>query len=436
MVLLLATTGFSQVLKNPAARTHVKMVNGAPVKFTSKLQTVVELNFTMGNGHQPGKKIITDGLTRVATTYGGFKITKFATASDGSERGTVPNFTVTDLMAGEVIVANNVGSFGEAAVGSAKQSAIQSSIETNGRGYLGIHGSGDNQAGGWPWYTSTLHPMSYQGHENRSLAPVYKHLGTAKHIVMDSILLTKTVAATVPNELNTAGVEVISTESVPTRRMKNEWYKFGRDISRDAKFKDSVTILLKYDGRALGSSELDPEYKRKGGNLYTYIYKVGKGLTSYIPAGHENDELMDANSGFDGGTGDYDRYVAQTLFFLAGYNQTPCDNSCIGLPVVTADNLLTGEKIITVSTGFKAAAANPELHFNPAVMGFVSSFEAKYEAKVTDMQGRVHFRKSGEGKVDHRFDQSALRPGVYFMSVRIGKAAPQVRRYALLPATR
>lgn len=434
--LLVASAAFSQTMRKPASREHVKIINGVATKFTSKLATIVELNFTMNNGHQPGKLVITTALTRIAVNYGGLTVNKFTTASDGSVRGVVPNFTVTDLMAGQVIVANNISFFGEAAVGTAKQSAVQTTIETNGRGYLGFHGSGDNQATGWPWFTSTLHPMSYQGHENRSLAPVYKHLPTARHMIMDSILFSATTAANVPNELDGAGAEVVTTTPVPTRRMMNEWYRFGRDISRDAAYSSRVTTLLKYDPRALGTSELDPEYKRRGGNLYTYLYKVGAGMTSFIPAGHENDELLAPTTGFDGGVGDFDRYVAQTLFFLAGYNQTTCDVSCNGLAIADTSNLLTGDKYVATSVGGKAIAIHQDLTFNSTKLGFSSTFEKKYNAKVTDLHGRVIFHMTGKGRVNHEFDTSKLKPGVYFLTVQIGSAPAQARRYALLPTSR
>ncbi|MEO6097860.1 MAG: T9SS type A sorting domain-containing protein [Fibrobacteria bacterium] len=431
--LLSAASAYSQgAMRKPAAREHVKKLeDGSFAKFTSKLTTVVELNFTMNNGHQPGKKVITDALTRIATNYGGIKVNKFATASDGSVKGTVPEFTVTDLMAGEVIVSNNISSIGSTAIGTAKHSAIQTTIETNGRGYLAFHGSGDEGTNSWPWYTSTLHPMSYKGHENRSAAPVYKHPDMANHVILDSILTAKTVPLAVPNGVNASGAEVITPSPVPTRAMKNEWYRFGRDISTDAAFKDKVTVLLKYDPRALGANDLDAEYKRKGGNMYTYILQVGKGLTSYIPAGHENDELLDPNTGFDGGAGDFDRYVAQSLFFLAGYNQVPCDASCNGLPILDANNLLTGEKYSGSNSVGRAVAINPELAFNAGTLGFSSTFEGKFEARVTDLQGRLIFRKSGVGRVNHEFDTSVLKRGVYFLSVRIGKAQAKVRRYAL-----
>jgi hypothetical protein len=436
-VLLASPSAFSQVLRKPAAREHVREVNGQGVKFTSKLATIVELNFTMGNGHQPGKKIITDGLTRIATAYGGLKVNKFASGSDGSQPNVVPAFTVADLMAGEVIVANNIGSFGHTALGTARRNAIQAAIEANGRGYLGFHGSGDDQTNGWTWFTGTLHPVSYKGHGNRSTAPVYKHLATARHVILDSILSTRVSSAIVPDELDGAGKEVLTPTPVATRRMLNEWYFFDRDISRDAAFKDKVTILLKYDPRGLAEPELGSLYKRKGGNLYTYLYQVGAGLTSYLPAGHANDELLDANTGFDGGTGDYDRYVAQTLFYLAGYDQTDCDASCNGLPLVDSRGMLTGRVPDGISgkASGRTVAMHPELVLDAARIAFTSTFDGPYEARVTDMRGRLLDRKRGAGETTYAFDEGALEPGVYFLSVKVG-AHMRTRRYARFTGSR
>src|SRR5690606_16823594 len=56
--------------KNPAVRTHVKIVDGQAIKFTSKLKKVVELNFTFGFHHSGSKTIISETLTRVADMYG------------------------------------------------------------------------------------------------------------------------------------------------------------------------------------------------------------------------------------------------------------------------------------------------------------------------------------------------------------------------------
>lgn len=436
VILLLVGIGDSQLPKNPAARTHVKMVNGVYTKFTSKLQTIVELNFTLGFSHQPGKKVITDALSRIVAAYGNLKINKFASAADGSVVGVVPSFTVNDLMAGEVIVANNIGDFGGLKLKS-QQTAIQSAIETHGRGYLGFHGSGENQATTWSWFSKTLFPLEFQGHGQRSLAPVYKHIATARHLVMDGILLSNTDSMRVPNELDALGAdEVLSPVAVPTRKIRNEWFRFGRDISRDIQFKENVTLLLKGDTRDLNEQSLTADYKRKGGNIYSFLYKVGAGVTSYIPAGHENDELLDPKTGFDGGVRDFERYVAQTLFFLAGYHQSSCDSSCLGLPLVDENNLIVSPAIgdsFPTALSSRAFAQRAAIQFKNSTMGFISASENGYEVAVLNLQGKIFHRQSGFGRTSYDYPQENLNSGVYFLKVRIGNNPPQIKRYVILP---
>lgn len=434
LLALAAASATAQLSTQPAARAHVKQLNATTyVKYTSKLAHVVELNFTLGNTHQPGKRVISESLDRIARAYGtgavpAFTVKHIASPLDGSERGVVPNFTVEDLLAGQVVVANNVGSFGDPALGSARQTAIQRAIEAEGRGYLGFHGSGDNRDNGWPWYTNVLHPMSYAGHGSRVTAPVYKHIENAAHIILQGVLETRTQPRQVPNELSAAGTELLA-DNVPTRMMKNEWYRFGRDISRDAAYKDRTTILLKYDARQLGLDVLAEQYRRKGGNMYTYLFQVGKGMTSYIPAGHENDELLDPSTGFDGGAQDYDRYVAQTLFFLAGYATSVCDASCKGLPIVTAQNRLTGLAYTGDPTS-AAAPVRPEIHLDPVRPAFSTPHAGPYRAVLTDMAGRVRGERSGRGLAYHAFETRDLEPGLYVLTLEAGSRTLS-RRYLL-----
>ena len=335
-----------------------------------------------------------------------------------------------DLLSGQVIVANNVSMFGSTSMGTAKQQAIQKAIETDGRGYLGFHGSGDNEQAGWAWFTNTLHPMNYKGHGARVNAPVYKHTTEAKHVILQGILETKTTTKIVPDEVDASGNEKLTPAAVPIRQMRNEWYKFGRPIADDAAYKDKVTILLTYDPRDLGTA-LETQYRRKGGNMFTYLYKVGAGLTSYMPPGHENDELLDANTGFDGGSGDYDRYVAQTLFFLAGYTSTACDASCNGLPLLDAQNRIAGTFTTTIQKNPKAYFLANEIYFDVKKPTFSSPFNSRYEARFMDTQGRVLETKQGTGDVYHEFNTSGLKSGVYVLSVKVGSQAAKVKRYIL-----
>jgi hypothetical protein len=403
----------------PAARIHVKMAGATALKYESKLAKVVELNFTLGNGHQPGKVVIRDALDRIARNYAvngvdAFTVQHISSSQDGSNVGEIPNFTVTDLLSGQVIVANNISMMGDASLGATKQNAIRQAVESDGRGYLAYHGSGDNERTGWSWYASTLHPMNYAGHGDRTDGPVYKHLAESSHVVLQGILATGTTNRTVPNEVDGSNNEVLAP-NVRTRLMKNEWYRFGRDISRDAAYSGKVTILLKYDPRNLGDA-LPTQYRRAGGNLYTYLYKVGNGTTSYIPAGHENDELLSSGTSFDGVTGDYERYVAQTLFFLAGYNTSVCNAACNGLPIVDANNRLTGQ--VHNTTGIFLER-----------MGFTSTAKGKFEAVVTDVSGREVARKTGTGGIRHEFDTSRLSQGIYLLRLKAGTSSPVIRKY-------
>jgi hypothetical protein len=427
--LLLLGNAFAQTATMPAARVHVKIINGNAVKYTSKLTHVVELNFTFGNGHQPGKAIITASLDRVAKSYAAngkdaFTIKKFASANSGSAVGEVVQFTQTDLLAGEVIVTNNISYFNQLQTKNAAEAlAIENAVKTEGRGILGFHGSGDG-GGGWRFYTEELHPVDYKDHGARVPGPVYKNQATEKHIILQGILETGTTAATVPMSVDAGGNEVLA-QNVKTRMMKNEWYKFGRDLTVDAKYKPLVTPLLKYDPRNLGSA-LDPQYRYKGGNLYTFLLKIGQGKASYIPAGHENDELLLPGTSFDGGTGDYDRYLAQSLFYLAGYKTEVCaGTACNGLPIVGTDDIMSSQ----VYDGTTAL-------FDAHKMGFTSLFDRKYEAKLTDVRGRTVQSKSGFGRVSHEFEPSSLKAGIYFMSVKIGSAPAKIQRYAYTPAAR
>ncbi|MDB5105092.1 MAG: hypothetical protein JWP91_2781 [Fibrobacteres bacterium] len=425
---LLIANVFAQTATMPAARAHVRMVNGNAVKYTSKLTQVVELNFTFGNGHLPGKQVIDASLGRIAKNYGtggkdAFIVKKFASSNDGAAIGEIVQFTLADLLSGEVIVTNNISYFPQLQTKNPQEAAaFETAVKTEGRGVLGFHGSGDG-GGEWKFYTDELHPVGYHGHLTRTPGPVYKDVALSKHIVLQGVLETGTTLATVPDGVDAVGTEKLAT-NVKTRQMKNEWYQFGRNLTTDVKYKSLVTPLLKYDPRNLGDA-LPAQYRYAGGNLYTFLLQVGQGKVSYVPAGHEDDELTLPGTTFDGGTGDYDRYVAQTLFYLAGYKTEVCAGTvCNGLPIVDTKDQLTGQT-------YQSTTAL----FDPDKPAFTSLFDKKYEAKVTDVSGRIVDVKRGFGRVTYEFDRSKLKAGIYFLSVKIGSAPAKVRRYAFAPAT-
>ena len=441
--LLATASAQAQTAPMPAARQHVKMVEGTPHKFTSKLQRVVELNFTFNFHHQDSKNLIAGTLKRIAdTTYAINGVPAFSIqrhvgpANNSGVPGTAqglptPDFTLDSLLQGQVIFANQISAFGSSQLGATRRTAVQTAIADSGRGYFGIHASGDDQSGGnfWQWFRSALHPMNYQGHGERTPGPVYKNPLMKEHIVTAGVLTAGMTPTAVPTSTDNQGEDVLTVE--PTRNIRNEWYYFGRDIRTDSVLGPRVTVLSMYDPRNLASNALPSQYRRKGGNMYTYLYQVGNGMTHYLPAGHDNSEIF-ANGGFDGGVGDWDRYFAQVLFFLAGYDSAPCDSSCLGLPIVAADNQLTGE--VVSLRGGRFAAEPRMLSLDPAVPGFRYPHPVRYDAVLVDATGKVALRARGVGD-RFAFDPSRLASGVHVLRVKVDGEPAATRRY-MLSATR
>lgn len=423
-VLSLAVGTHAQDARMPAARQHVRIIDGSAIKYTSKLSHVVELNFTFNFHHLDGKPIITRSLERVARSYaiGGkdaFTLKKVASPSGGTVHA-APPFTLADLLAAEVIVANNISSFDNPALGAEKRAAIETAIKTEGRGYLGFHGSGDGGRG-WAFYSNDLHPCEYMSMGPRVPLTVYKHPAGREHLILENILDSGTTPARVPIGLDAGGNEVIA-EGVKTRRMTNEVYKFRRNLLTDAKYSSLVTPLLKYDPRNLGSA-LDPVYRFPGGNLLSYLLQVGRGRAVYLQPGHEADELTLPGTTFDGGTGDLDRYLAQTLFFLAGYRTEPCDSSCNGLPIVGVDDriVITPDPVRISRDTRNASGTALELPDGPC------------DVRIMEATGRTVLSLSGFQPAGRTIPMDGLRPGIYFLRYRTGSAPWTGRTFVHAP---
>jgi hypothetical protein len=316
---------------------------------------------------------------------------------------------------------------GNNSLGASRRNAIQTAVE-GGVGYFHLHGSGDDETRAWSWYTNVLHPMNYASHGANTNGPVYKNPLEKQHIVTANVLETgMDETRSVPTSVDAGGNEVLTAE--PIRMIRNEWYRFGNDIRTDPAHSSKVTVLSLYDPRNL-TAELAAQYRRKGGNMYTYLFKVGNGMSHYLPAGHDNLEIM-GTDGFDGGVGDWDRYFAQVMFFLAGYNQTACDASCNGLPIVSAENHLTGANYsgTSINGSFRLIPRDVNMHDSRLEFSFVEPVD--YRAQVIDVSGKTVMQANGHG-TSHVFDQSQLQPGVYFMRVTMtGIKAPVMKRYIL-----
>lgn len=339
----LAAAGPAQDIR-PAAREHVRFVDGKPWRFTSRLATLVELNFTLGYAHTEGKQAVSGVLDRIAARYGtpgkpAIAIRRIASRLGGSNVGEVPAFTLEDLLAGEVLVANNLGYLNQLAARGTQHKAIRDAVDSAGRGWLSIHGTGESGAG-WKWLYDTLDPRQYQGHGPRIPLPVYKDLREGGHIVLQGVLDTNTDLAEVPMGFAPeTGFQMVGP--FPVRRMQHEYYRWKRDLEADSATKDRITVLLRRDSREAYRS-VGLQYIKPVGDAHTYLFRVGKAMTSYFPAGHMMDELRGYPNSFDRGEGDLERYLGQLLFFLAGYDRAPCDAACEGLPLVDAKDRLAG----------------------------------------------------------------------------------------------
>jgi hypothetical protein len=413
--------------KTPAAKVHAREEGGGYVRYTSKLATVLELNFTFGFDHTAGKKSIGDMLTKIATDYtvdgkAPFTVKKFTGPNSGGGNGLpTPTFTLTDLNGAEVYITNNISSLDQlpgknAAMGTAFESAVK-----GGKSVLGFHGSGDG-GGGWKFYNEELHPVLYGQHGNRTPAPIYKNEPESSHVVLQGILATGT-KKDVPMGTDASGKEVL--KNVTTRDMTNEWYRFGRNLITDSKYGPLTTCLLKYDYRQVSTADLANQYRYAGGNPYLWMVKISQGRAAYFPPGHDATETTQGATSFDGNTGDFERIYAQMLFYLAGYTKEPCGGAvdCAGLPVVDASDRMTGKTVSTTSIAFDSQFKFRTLSDKP------------YTAKLTDVRGRLVAIKNGKGKEAFEFKHSNLKPGVYFMSVQVGKEAPVVQRFMVNPVS-
>jgi hypothetical protein len=248
-------------------------------------------------------------------------------------------FTLDDLQTADVIVINNVSSMNylperSAAAASAFETAVR-----GGKSVLGFHSSAENGRG-WDFYDGEVLPLAYQLHYNQLVVPVYRNASEEKHIVLQDVLDSGTTPMEVPMGVDSSGKEILKP-NVPIRQTRNEMFAFGRNILGDSNHAPRTTCLLRYDPRLSG---LPGDYRFKGGNAYSFILKMGAGKSAYIHAGHDNTELITGRTSLDGGVGDFERYYAQMLFFLAGYKSEPCGGAvdCLGLPIVDSLDHLTG----------------------------------------------------------------------------------------------
>lgn len=426
--LLVSAPAWSALNAMPAARVHVRQVDGVFYRYTSKLANVVEMNFTLNFNHTEGKATIDAMLTRIAADYGAdsipaFAIRRFTGPGKGASVGLPdPLFTLEDLQASDVIVTNNVSNLN---ILKSRSLAAATAFETavrNGKSVLGFHASAEGGTG-WAFYDEFLNPRDYQQHNYSIPIPVYRDSVESRHVALEGVLAAGTPAE-VPMGIDAAGNEILR-KNVEVRKIRTEADSFGKNLLTDSIYAPLTTPLLRYDPRDFGSM-MPVQSRFPGGNLYAFFVRSGTAKSAYFSGGHDNSELT-TGSGFDGGTGEFERFYAQLLFFLAGYKSEPCGGTvdCSGLPLVDGS-----DRIIGSTVGIALTYGRPDF-FPSGRIGFRYAGNGPWQARLVDVRGRTIATREGRGNADIRFSPAGLKPGVYFLRVGIGSQAPRIKRYAL-----
>jgi hypothetical protein len=412
----------------PAAYQHVRYLHGQPFLFTSRLRQVIDLRFTLGDGHEEGKRELSASLDRIAAQYGkdgapAFAIQRVPETLDSKSMYLVPPMVPGMLLSGDVIVANNVSNFASRNLGSDWRVALQEAVETAGKGFLAVHATGEYVSQTWDWLNHELLPVQYTGHYMRVPAPVYKEKSAATHLVLEGILQAGTDSGTALPEAALPGGSSSLSDTIRFRRAICQQFMIGNDFCREDAYRDRCTLLMKMDFTGL---DLPRQFLIPGGNPYSWVHKVGAGVSGYIHGGHQRDEIL-GKTGFDGGVGDWDRYVAQMLFFLAGYRSEPCTAACGGLPIVDDRDRLTGERYQSLRALGNPDAERAALRFDPDGYGFRIASGMRFSAYLTDVSGRIAWSRSGSGPAHLRPPAASFRPGKYVMLLRAPGAAPITR---------
>ncbi len=261
--------------QTPLAKERVIEIDGAQYRLTSKLKSVVNLNFTFGYHHNDGKPLINETIQRLAE-------------QEGWEYEYVTNHSQVNsnlLSSHQVVVGNNISGFNTGTFSNTSEEAVQQFIE-NGGGFFSFHGTGDGEGNQWPWYEEVFHPVDYQGHANRTNCNVYVEETAREHVIFEGL------------------------EQLDDVTMYGEWYRMGEHITKNAPDAELLWYATVENCRGVW----DAQHIHEEGQHIMWVIPIEKGKHLYFPFGHDALEV----DPFPGNS--WEQLIKQGLYYVAGYD--------------------------------------------------------------------------------------------------------------------
>lgn len=343
---------------------------------TSRVRSVMNLNFTFGFHHYEGKSVIGSMLNRFAAQEG-WTVTHFHFQDRNhpaiDDRSKI---TLAELNKNMVIFANHISNWGNQG-NSPLNLAVQDYLEHTGGGMVLMHGSGDSQEAGWTYYREKLHPVNFRFSGNIRPGTIFRPASAIAHPVLEGGILSE------------------------GKVINGEWYDYQNHISR---MNPLAEVLMMVDPASCSDCNLIGVDILPGGTPISWVMPVGKGWVGYFGEGHSDQTLTQFTQEV------WDRFFKQMLFYVAGYDTTSLVSA---LPAYFRNH--------------------SGISFDPTAMAVFIEKPDYHKVGLYDAQGTNHGEFSGRGVAEYNFEENRrkLRNGVYVLRVEYGQRGNVSNRYVI-----
>ena len=377
----------------PLAKQRTVTVGGKQYLLTSKLKKILIGSFFYNFDHTSATLNLDSTLVRLGRTEG-WTVDIVSGSTAGGE------ITASKLAGYQVFFANYISSWAsKATFPSAGRTAVQNFVETQGGGVFVMHSSGDSQnSTNWPWYYSTLMPITYTGESTRTNVSAKVGINPAAkvHPIMQGI------------GFGPSGTEdsVVWTQG--------EWHTFNGKIA--TKVADA-NILLKMNPEACIKTTSSGAAPYCGASASTYgtaaegypatwTFPAGKGNVGYFMEGHDNITMNGM------GQANWNRFFKQFMYYIAGYDSVEIPTA-LGRP---------GKEFNLSRAGISFAPNDPAV---------LITAKGAHSVALYDLSGKVLKQMVGR-QSPMSYDFTSVLPkskrGIYVMKVSVGSKAMS-RRY-------